>query len=101
MDQARIVAQGSPAELIAQHSTKEVVEIRFASDAERQQALPRAREIGRRIEVLSERVLVYADDGDAALAALHSDGLTPTSVLVRRSTLEDVFLHLTGRSLDE
>jgi lipooligosaccharide transport system ATP-binding protein len=101
MDEAHIVAEGSPAQLIAEHSTKEVVELRFADEAERERALPRAREVGERIEVLSERVLVYAQDGDAALAALHGDGLAPTSVLVRRSTLEDVFLHLTGRSLVE
>jgi lipooligosaccharide transport system ATP-binding protein len=101
MDEAHIVAEGSPTELIAEHATKEVVELRFASEEERTGALPLAHRIGTRVEVLSERVLVYADDGDAALAALHTDGLTPTSVLVRRSTLEDVFLHLTGRSLVE
>jgi lipooligosaccharide transport system ATP-binding protein len=101
MDEARVVAEGSPAELIAEHSTKEVVELRFADDDSRARALPVAHQLGRRVEVLSERVLVYADDGEAALAALHGDGLAPASVLIRRSTLEDVFLHLTGRALVE
>jgi lipooligosaccharide transport system ATP-binding protein len=101
MDEARIVAEGSPSELIALHSTKEVVELRFADEAARTHALPTVRGLGERVEVLSERVLVYADDGEAALTVLHGDGLEPTSVLVRRSTLEDVFLHLTGRALVE
>jgi lipooligosaccharide transport system ATP-binding protein len=101
MDEARIVAEGSPAGLIAEHSTKEVVELRFADPESRGQALPFARRLGRRVEVLTERVLVYADDGDAALTALHADGVSPISVLVRRSSLEDVFLHLTGREIVE
>jgi lipooligosaccharide transport system ATP-binding protein len=101
MDEAHIVAEGSPAELIAEHSTKEVVELRFADDAARDEALPLARRVGQRVDVLADRVLVYADDGDDALAALHTDGITPSSVLVRRSSLEDVFLHLTGRELVE
>jgi lipooligosaccharide transport system ATP-binding protein len=101
MDEAHIVAEGSPAELIAEHSTKEVVELRFADDAARDGALPLAHRVGQRVDVLADRVLVYADDGDDALAALHTDGITPSSVLVRRSSLEDVFLHLTGRELVE
>jgi lipooligosaccharide transport system ATP-binding protein len=55
--------------------------------------------IGDRAEVLPDRILLYASDGDAALAAVSGRGLRPTSALVRRSTLEDVFLHLTGRTL--
>jgi lipooligosaccharide transport system ATP-binding protein len=101
MDEARIVAHGSPGELIAEHSTKEVVELRFADAASREAAVPHARLIGKRVEVLAERVLLYADDGDDALAAIHREGFAPTSVLVRRSSLEDVFLHLTGRELVE
>jgi lipooligosaccharide transport system ATP-binding protein len=101
MDEARIVAHGSPAQLIAEHSTKEVVELRFTDTAHREAALPHARLIGKRVEVLAERVLVYADDGDDALAAIHREGIAPSSVLVRRSSLEDVFLHLTGRELVE
>ncbi|MFC4587663.1 ABC transporter ATP-binding protein [Sphaerisporangium corydalis] len=98
MDGGRIVAQGSPRSLIAAHSTPEVVELRFGD--ERPAGLAgKLAGIGERVDPLPDRVLVYAADGDAATAEVHRRGLTPSSVLVRRSTLEDVFLHLTGRTL--
>jgi lipooligosaccharide transport system ATP-binding protein len=101
MDDARIVAEGSPRELIDRYSTREVVELRFGTDEERQKALPRVASIGQRYEPLADRILVYAADGEAAAERLALDGVKPESVLVRRSTLEDVFLTLTGRSLEE
>ena len=55
--------------------------------------------IAERVEHLPDRVLLYADDGEAAAVAVRQRGLEPDTVLVRRSSLEDVFLHLTGRSL--
>ncbi|WP_344168592.1 ABC transporter ATP-binding protein [Pilimelia columellifera] len=97
MDGGRIVAEGSPRALIAEHSTREVVELRFADD--HRPYAGKLDGVGERREVLPDRLLVYADDGDAAMVAVHARGLTPESVLVRRSTLEDVFLHLTGRTL--
>jgi lipooligosaccharide transport system ATP-binding protein len=98
MDAGRIVAEGSPRDLIARHSTREVVELRFA--AESQEAfVDKLAGIGERVEPLPDRVLLYVDDGDAAVATVHERALEPASVLVRRSTLEDVFLHLTGRTL--
>ncbi|MEV0716976.1 ABC transporter ATP-binding protein [Asanoa sp. NPDC050611] len=98
MDGGRIVAEGSPRELIAEHSTREVVELRFA--AESQEAfVDKLAGIGERVEPLPDRVLLYVDDGDAAVATVHERALEPASVLVRRSSLEDVFLHLTGRTL--
>jgi lipooligosaccharide transport system ATP-binding protein len=51
--------------------------------------------------VLPDRVLLYTDDADATLAGLHGRGVEPVSVLIRRSTLEDVFLGLTGRTLSD
>ncbi|MGC4154163.1 MAG: ABC transporter ATP-binding protein [Propionicimonas sp.] len=97
IDHGRIVAEGSPAALIRQYATREVLELRFGS--ERNGALvDELREFGR-LEVLPDRVLVYTDDGEAALAAVHHRGLVPLTSLVRRSSLEDVFLRLTGRSL--
>jgi lipooligosaccharide transport system ATP-binding protein len=104
MDKAKIVAEGSPRELIEQHSSREVVELRFPTEVA--DALDGRLDgildgITERIERLPDRVLVYADDGEAASAAVHAGGLQPESVLVRRSTLEDVFLRLTGRSLIE
>jgi len=98
MDKARIAAEGSPRELIERYSTREVTELRFSVgvletlDAELDG-------IGDRAERLPDRVLIYSDDGEAAAVAAHQRGLRPETVLVRRSSLEDVFLRLTGRSL--
>jgi lipooligosaccharide transport system ATP-binding protein len=98
MDKGRIAAEGSPRDLISRYSTREVVEVRFDTDDHAAHA-GRLDGIGDRMEVLPDRILLYADDGDAAASAVHSRELAPLSVLVRRSTLEDVFLHLTGRTL--
>ncbi|MEU4475274.1 ABC transporter ATP-binding protein [Micromonospora sp. NPDC023888] len=98
MDGGRIVAEGSPRALIERHSTREVVELRFAAESQE----PFARKLdglGERVEVLPDRVLLYVPDGDAAVAEVTAVGLDPANVLVRRSGLEDVFLHLTGRTL--
>jgi lipooligosaccharide transport system ATP-binding protein len=100
MDGGRIVAEGSPRELIETHITREVLELRFAPDGHALVA-ERLRDaaVGERIDVLPDRVLVYAHDGEAALNAAHGLALEPLTALVRRATLEDVFLKLTGRSL--
>jgi lipooligosaccharide transport system ATP-binding protein len=98
MDGGRIVAEGSPRELIDRYSTREVVELRFAAESQEGFA-DKLAGIGERVEVLPDRILLYVADGDAALAAVHERALTPASVLERRSSLEDVFLHLTGRTL--
>jgi lipooligosaccharide transport system ATP-binding protein len=99
MDKAKIVAFGSPRSLIDQYSSREVLELRFPVDAT--PALDKLEGIADRVEVLPDRVLLYATDGEAAAAAVHRRGLRPESTLVRRSSLEDVFLRLTGRSLVE
>ncbi len=106
MDQGRIVAEGSPAGLIAEHVKREVLELRYGRAVlvdgvtqpadERPEGLER---YGWRIERLPDRDLIYADDGDAALEKLRIDGIHPRGSLVRRSSLEDVFLALTGRQL--
>jgi lipooligosaccharide transport system ATP-binding protein len=98
MDGGRIVAEGTPADLIREHSTREVVELRFppGDDAVDLDAVDG---VAARIERLPDRVLVYTDDSDAALARVTTAGLRPLTVLTRRSTLEDVFLRLTGRTL--
>jgi lipooligosaccharide transport system ATP-binding protein len=98
MDGGRIVAEGSPRGLIDEHSTREVVELRFAGDSQEAFA-DKLAGLGSRIEVLPDRILLYVTDGDAAVAEVHRRSLEPASVLVRRSSLEDVFLHLTGRTL--
>jgi lipooligosaccharide transport system ATP-binding protein len=102
MDNGRIVAHGSPRSLIAEHSTREVAELRFppgrnADAAVRLDAVITGER--ERVDALPDRVLLYVADGEAALARAHELGLSPVSSLVRRSTLEDVFLRLTGRSL--
>lgn len=98
MDKAKIVAEGSPRELIERYSTREVTELRFAPGIA--ETLDGQLDgIGERVEHLPDRILLYADDGEAAAVAVHGRGLRPEAVLVRRSSLEDVFLRLTGRSL--
>ena len=98
MDHGRIVAEGSPRALIQEHSTREVVEVCYDVDDHGVHA-GALKGIGDRLEILPDRVLIYADDGDAAAGAVARSGTEPLSTLVRRSTLEDVFLHLTGRTL--
>jgi lipooligosaccharide transport system ATP-binding protein len=98
MDKAKIVAEGSPRQLIDRYATKEVTELRFAPGVA-ETVDGQLDGIAERIEHLPDRVLLYSDDGDAAASAVHDRGLRPEAVLVRRSSLEDVFLRLTGRSL--
>jgi lipooligosaccharide transport system ATP-binding protein len=101
MDNGRIVAEGSPRQLIEQYSTREVLELRFPVGEQEAAAarLDGAGGLAERVDVLPDRVLVYTADGEAAAAAVHDRGVVAESTLVRRSTLEDVFLRLTGRSL--
>jgi lipooligosaccharide transport system ATP-binding protein len=111
MDHAKIAAEGTPRELIDRYSTPEVLELRF-DPALHEQAAEKIKDLlsggyggqaprlgGARSEVLADRILLYVPDGDEALARIREIGLEPVSDLVRRSTLEDVFLHLTGRRL--
>jgi lipooligosaccharide transport system ATP-binding protein len=100
MDKARIVAQGSPRELIAAYATREVVEMRFQPGAMNGNVAS-LEGVGERVEELADRVLVYTSDGDATVNAVQERGIVPNTVFVRRSTLEDVFLLLTGRTLVE
>ncbi len=97
MDDGLIVAEGSPAELIERHSTKEVLELRFAPELRPPAAAFAA--LADRVEELPDRLLLYAADGERAHTELVAAGFRPTSALVRRSSLEDVFLRLTGRTL--
>ena len=100
MDKATIVAEGSPRELIAAYSTREVLELRFPDDASASLD-GRLSGIGDRVEVLPDRVQVYTADGEHALQQVHALGIPLDSAVVRRSTLEDVFLRITGRGLIE
>lgn len=100
MDRGTIVAEGAPRSLIDRYSTREVVELRFASD-NHEAFHDRLAPFAERLEILPDRVLLYVHEGDATLREIHASGITPSSALVRRSSLEDVFLHLTGRSLSD
>jgi lipooligosaccharide transport system ATP-binding protein len=101
MDAGKIAAGGSPPELIRQYSTPEVLELRFRP-SDHDQAVEKLADFpAERIEVLADRLLLYVADGDAALAAARGRGVEPLTSLVRRSTLEDVFLRLTGRRLED
>jgi lipooligosaccharide transport system ATP-binding protein len=103
MDKGKIAAEGSPLELIRRYSTREVVELRFRGENRPHEVATeltsRLDGFVRRLEPLPDRLLLYTDDGDATASHIHDLSLDPDSVLVRRSTLEDVFLHLTGRTL--
>ncbi len=100
MDKGKIMAEDSPAQLIKDYSTKEVLEVRFGSDRN-QQMVDVLRPLAQRIEVLPDRILLYATDGEQLLEQITAKGINPNTSLVRRSSLEDVFLRLTGRSLVE
>jgi lipooligosaccharide transport system ATP-binding protein len=101
MDNARIVAEGSPRKLIADNVTREVVEARLSIDADAAAEAARLERFGDRIEPLADRVLVYTDDGDATMNAAIADGFEADTMFVRRASLEDVFLILTGRTLED
>jgi lipooligosaccharide transport system ATP-binding protein len=98
MDKGRIAAEGSPRQLIDRYSSREVLELRFAP-GEQDAMVAKLADLDGQVEALPDRILVYTADGDAAAAAVHDRHLTPESMLVRRATLEDVFLRLTGRTL--
>ncbi|MFA6577001.1 MAG: ABC transporter ATP-binding protein [Nocardioides sp.] len=102
MDKGLIVAEGSPLTLIREHSTREVAELRFgvAEEGASHEALAeKIADLGERVEALPDRLLVYSDDGEEVITKVHERGLRPVATLVRRSSLEDVFLRLTGRTL--
>ena len=98
MDEGKIVAEGSPRQLIEEYAPREVVELRF-HDGQKDDVVLKLDGLAARSEVLADRVLLYTDDADETQNGLHSRGVHPQEVLVRRSTLEDVFLRLTGRQL--
>ena len=98
MDRGKIVAEGSPRALIEAHSTREVLEVRFRP-GELDSVAPELEGLAKRLELLADRALLYTEDADRTMLDVHSRGLAPESNVVRRSTLEDVFLKLTGRSL--
>jgi lipooligosaccharide transport system ATP-binding protein len=101
MDHGKIAAEGSPRELIDTYSTPEVLELRFDPSTHDQAAEKLTAVPAERMEVLADRILLYITNGDRALASVHDLGLDPLTSLVRRSTLEDVFLRLTGRRLED
>lgn len=98
MDEGRIVAEGSPQSLIDRHSTREVLELRFPAGSTPPEEA-RFDGVAKRTEILRNRVVLYTDDAERTGAAVSELGIVPESTLIRRSTLEDVFLTLTGRSL--
>ncbi len=100
MDKGKIMAEGSPANLIREYSSKEVLEVRFGSSRNAEVA-EQLKGIGDRIEILPDRILIYSENGEADLRTILTRGLDPVTSLVRRSSLEDVFLRLTGRTLVE
>jgi lipooligosaccharide transport system ATP-binding protein len=100
IDKGTIMAEGSPADLIRRYSSREVLEVRFGS-TQNAEVAGRIQSLGERVEVLPDRILVYSDNGEHELERMSAAGLHPITSLVRRSSLEDVFLRLTGRNLIE
>jgi lipooligosaccharide transport system ATP-binding protein len=100
MDKGAIMAEGSPQGLIKEYSSKEVLEVRFGSDRNKEVA-PQLAQMCERMETLPDRLLMYTEDGEKLLEQIAAAKLHPTTSLVRRSSLEDVFLRLTGRTLIE
>jgi lipooligosaccharide transport system ATP-binding protein len=100
MDKGEIMAEGSPSELIKKYSTKEVLEVRFGSDRN-SQMVEQLQSFAERLEELPDRLLLYTESGEDLLARIVAANIHPNTSLVRRSSLEDVFLRLTGRSLIE
>lgn len=98
MDKGKIMAEGSPAELIKKYSSREVLEVRFGS-SQNEDAAKKISGLGDRAEILPDRILIYAENGESVLEQIVKLGLSPLTSLVRRSSLEDVFLRLTGRTL--
>jgi lipooligosaccharide transport system ATP-binding protein len=98
MDKAKIVAEGSPRSLIEEYAPREVVEIRFPPGV-LDQVADRVEAFAPRTEILADRALLYTDDAEETISLVTEDGLEPETILARRSSLEDVFLRLTGRSL--
>jgi lipooligosaccharide transport system ATP-binding protein len=100
MDKGQIMAEGSPAELIKKYSSREVVELRFGTD-KNEQVAKELEGMGERMEILPDRILIYTEKGEDLLTKIIEAGKHPVTSLVRRSSLEDVFLRLTGRTLIE
>jgi lipooligosaccharide transport system ATP-binding protein len=100
MDNGKIMAEGSPSGLIKEYSSKEVLEVRFGSDRNAQM-VEKLNHLSERLEVLPDRLLMYTESGEELLAKISALNIHPNTSLVRRSSLEDVFLRLTGRTLVE
>ena len=100
IDRGKIMAEGSPTDLIKRYSSKEVLEVRFGSEKNEELA-EKLKDKCERLEVLPDRILLYAEDAEHSLEEIMKAGMHPKTSLVRRSSLEDVFLRLTGRTLIE
>ncbi len=100
IDRGKIMAEGSPADLIKRYSSKEVLELRFGSE-NNETVADQLRDKCERLEVLPDRILLYSEDAEHVLEEIMRTGMHPRTSLVRRSSLEDVFLRLTGRTLIE
>ncbi|MEZ5991727.1 MAG: ABC transporter ATP-binding protein [Planctomycetota bacterium] len=104
MDKGKIVAEGAPRDLIKQHVSTHVVEIEAPHGARSVSERPEVSEItalATRFEQHHDRLLLlYVDNGEEVIAKA-TQLLPDAETLIRRSTLEDVFLKITGRGLEE
>jgi lipooligosaccharide transport system ATP-binding protein len=101
MDQGRIISQGQPHELVAKHIGREVLELEIDEGYPVDELMPSLAGRYDSYEVTEDRLLLYTDDAEALLASIDHSRFACERSIVRRATLEDVFLRLTGRSLRE
>jgi len=96
MDRGRVLVEGAPRDLVRAHARREVVEVPAAAGG----GGADLGGPGDEVEVHGDRVLVYTDRGEEAWHRL-SARFPGADLLLRRATLEDVFLRATGRGLRE
>ena len=98
MEGGEIVTGGSPREMIEEHVSPEVLELRATPDAiERLLRMVEANDGA--VERAGEALLIYTTDAGALMEKIHASGVPVKNTMYRRAGLEDVFLRLTGRQL--
>lgn len=98
MEGGRIIALGSPEELVEEHVSPEVLELRAAPDA-MGDLLPLLEDHSDAVERAGNALLAYTADAGALQERVRNAGVSVDNMLYRRAGLEDVFMRLTGRRL--
>lgn len=99
MDRGEIMEEGRPSELIEKHVGREVLEIRLPEQVI--SSISKDDPLIRGFDAYRDTLMLYSDDADQLWDKMQAKGVNTDYASVRRSTLEDVFLKLTGRRLIE